>query len=211
MSHVYVLGAVKPWVKATANEIGNRYDVSTIYGVGAREIANSDHPKGLALDFMVGSDTQKGDQIATELQQNWQAHNVTYIIWKQRIWNESRASEGWRAMPDRGSATANHYDHVHVSFQARARIVQTEGVGPDESGGGIHIPDPLQGVKDSVQQLTNIVKFVSDSHNWLRIGMFTLGMLLILLALIMLGTGSNTTGAVKKVSKSVGTVRPRNA
>jgi hypothetical protein len=26
-----------------------------------------------------------------------------------------RASEGWRYMEDRGSTTANHYDHVHVS------------------------------------------------------------------------------------------------
>jgi hypothetical protein len=26
-----------------------------------------------------------------------------------------RAGEGWRAMPDRGSATANHYDHVHIA------------------------------------------------------------------------------------------------
>jgi len=209
VTKVYVLGAVKPWVKTTANEIGNRYNVDTIYGVGARETANSDHPKGLALDFMVGADSQKGDQIAADLQQNWQAYNVTYIIWKQRIWNESRASEGWRAMPDRGSITANHYDHVHVSFQAKAKIVQTEGPGPD--GGGLHIPDPLQGVKDSVSALTDVVKFVSDSHNWLRVGMFALGMLLILLALIMLGTGSNTTGAVKKVSKSVRYVRPRNA
>ncbi|MDQ1640746.1 MAG: hypothetical protein QOJ90_97, partial [Actinomycetota bacterium] len=26
-----------------------------------------------------------------------------------------RSSEGWRPMADRGSTTANHYDHVHVS------------------------------------------------------------------------------------------------
>ena len=26
-----------------------------------------------------------------------------------------RAGEGWRWQPDRGSTTANHYDHVHVS------------------------------------------------------------------------------------------------
>lgn len=206
MTKTYNLGAVAPWVKTVANEIGNRYDVNTIYGVGAREIANSDHPKGLALDFMVGNDTQKGDQIAADLQQNWQAYNITYIIWKQRIWNESRASEGWRAMPDRGSITANHYDHVHVSFKAKGiKIVQ------NGDGGGIHIPDPLQGVKDSVSGLTDTVKFLSDSHNWLRVGMFAFGLLLILLALVMLGTGSNTTAAVKKVSKSVRYVRPGNA
>ena len=37
------------------------------------------------------------------------------IIWQQHIWTPVRASEGWRAMPDRGSPTANHYDHVHIS------------------------------------------------------------------------------------------------
>jgi hypothetical protein len=26
-----------------------------------------------------------------------------------------RSSEGWRWMEDRGSTTANHYDHVHVT------------------------------------------------------------------------------------------------
>ena len=33
----------------------------------------------------------------------------------QRIWTPVRAAEGWRTFPSRGSATANHYDHVHVS------------------------------------------------------------------------------------------------
>lgn len=112
-NRIYVLGAVKPWVKTAANEIGNKYAVDTIYGVGARETANSDHPKGLALDFMVGDDRSKGDQIAADLQQNAAAYNITYIIWKQHIWNVARASEGWRPMPDRGGNTANHYDHVH--------------------------------------------------------------------------------------------------
>jgi hypothetical protein len=37
------------------------------------------------------------------------------VIWSQHIWTVQRSSEGWRAMPDRGSTTANHYDHVHVS------------------------------------------------------------------------------------------------
>jgi hypothetical protein len=38
---------------------------------------------------------------------------VKYIIWRQRIWYPSSGT--WRGMADRGSATANHYDHVHVS------------------------------------------------------------------------------------------------
>ena len=40
---------------------------------------------------------------------------VSYVIWSQHIWSVERGSEGWRAMEDRGSTTANHYDHVHVS------------------------------------------------------------------------------------------------
>ena len=37
------------------------------------------------------------------------------VLWQQHIFTQERASEGWRAMADRGSATANHYDHVHAS------------------------------------------------------------------------------------------------
>ena len=33
----------------------------------------------------------------------------------QQIWTVQRSSEGWRSMSDRGSPTANHMDHVHVS------------------------------------------------------------------------------------------------
>jgi hypothetical protein len=40
---------------------------------------------------------------------------VSEVIWAQRIWTVQRSSEGWRPMEDRGSTTANHYDHVHVS------------------------------------------------------------------------------------------------
>jgi hypothetical protein len=42
-------------------------------------------------------------------------HGVSYVIYSQRIWSVDRAGEGWRYMSDRGSSTANHYDHVHVT------------------------------------------------------------------------------------------------
>ena len=40
---------------------------------------------------------------------------VKYVIYKQKIYAPYTGWEG-RAMEDRGSATANHMDHVHVSF-----------------------------------------------------------------------------------------------
>lgn len=209
MVNHYAVGAVKSWVQTAADEVGNRFNVATIYGVGSREIANSDHPKGLALDFMTDNDYAKGDQIASFLQANWHVYSVQYIIWKQHIWNESRASEGWRAMPDRGSLTANHYDHVHVSFQANGRINMTGG--DIKGGGGISLPNPIDavkqtvdGIKGTVDAINNVGQFISDGHNWIRVGMFAGGGLLLILALVMLATGgSKPVAAAAKVAKTV--------
>lgn len=212
MVNHYAVGAVKSWVQTAADEVGNRFNVQTIYGVGSREIANSDHPKGLALDFMVGNDMAKGDQIAAYMQANWHVYSVQYIIWKEHIWNESRASEGWRQMPDRGSITANHFDHVHVSFQANGRINM---VGGDIGGGGINIPNPIDavkqtvdGIKSSIDAINKVGEFVSNGHNWIRVGMFAGGGLLLILALVMLASaGSSPTAAATKVVKTVGKVK----
>jgi hypothetical protein len=72
-----------------------------------------DHGSGRALDIMVS--TGLGDQIAAYLQAHAGELGVAELIWRQRIWTAERAGDGWRWMEDRGSATANHYDHVHVS------------------------------------------------------------------------------------------------
>lgn len=76
--------------------------------------AHGEHASGKALDIMT-SDVSLGTSIAEFLQRNAAALDLYDIIWRQHIWTPERASEGWRSMPDRGSATANHYDHVHVS------------------------------------------------------------------------------------------------
>ncbi|SFU01614.1 hypothetical protein SAMN05660657_04753 [Geodermatophilus amargosae] len=68
----------------------------------------------LAADFMVYADSAKGDAVAQYVIDNAARFNVEYVIWKQRIF--MIGGSGWRAMEDRGSVTANHYDHVHVSF-----------------------------------------------------------------------------------------------
>ena len=113
----YVLGPVRPHVKAVAETVGKKYNVSNVIGFGQRD-RESDHPLGLALDFMVGNDNAKGDAVAADLRSNATAYGITYVIWEQQIWSTARAGEGWRRMADRGSNTANHMDHVHVSFSA---------------------------------------------------------------------------------------------
>jgi len=82
----------------------------TSYG-GLR--SDGEHSQGLALDIMI-PDSSTGDAIAEYVRSNAGSLGVSEVIWSQRIWTVQRSSEGWRGMEDRGSTTANHYDHVHV-------------------------------------------------------------------------------------------------
>ncbi len=73
-----------------------------------------EHASGKAIDVMT-SDVALGNQIADFLRAHAAELNLYDVIWHQHIWTPVRSSEGWRAMPDRGSVTANHDNHVHVS------------------------------------------------------------------------------------------------
>jgi hypothetical protein len=80
---------------------------------GGRTGSGGDHGSGHALDIMCSGSL--GDAIAAYVREHYRELGVSYVIWSQHIWTVQRSSEGWRAMPDRGSTTANHYDHVHVT------------------------------------------------------------------------------------------------
>jgi hypothetical protein len=85
--------------------------------------SDGEHPLGRACDFMLssggvmpaGSSIQKGYDIAAWAQANASRLGIMYIIYRQRIWDVRMAPSGWVPMENRGSITANHYDHVHVS------------------------------------------------------------------------------------------------
>ena len=78
------------------------------------------HGTGMSVDFMVPVGSAQGDQLAEYLTKNMNELGVYYIIWKQRFYmpqfNIYGPANTWNLMPDRGGVTANHYDHVHVSF-----------------------------------------------------------------------------------------------
>jgi hypothetical protein len=61
------------------------------------------------------SDSGVGWDIAHWVRANAKSLGVSEVIYRQHIWTVQRGSEGWRSMSDRGSPTANHMDHVHVS------------------------------------------------------------------------------------------------
>ncbi len=89
-----------------------------IHGVGQRS-GTSDHPSGNAIDVMVNNNKALGDSIAEFYRQNRVQLGITYVIWWQK---KASASTGyqWKQMEDRGSKTANHYDHPHISFKGGA-------------------------------------------------------------------------------------------
>ncbi len=84
------------------------FRVGTIGGYRANA---GEHSTGQAIDFMTSSKSQ-GDGIAAWVQAHVGEFDVKYLIWRQRYWEPGR---GWKVMEDRGSPTANHYDHVHVT------------------------------------------------------------------------------------------------
>jgi len=74
---------------------------------------DGEHAQGIAVDIMVSGD--RGWQVAEFVRAHASELGVSYVIYSQNIWSVERGGEGWRGMEDRGSTTANHYDHVHVT------------------------------------------------------------------------------------------------
>jgi len=86
--------------------------VAASYG-GYRAGDGGDHGSGHALDIMVSG--AAGWEIARYLQAHAGELGITYLIYEQQMWMAGDAAGAWEHMSDRGSPTANHYDHVHVS------------------------------------------------------------------------------------------------
>ncbi|WP_067464761.1 hypothetical protein [Nocardia amamiensis] len=109
------LAGTRPHVAKVGNLLKKTFGITEIGGAVGR--GDGDHGAGLALDLMT-SDFARGDAIADFVLANKQRFGVTYVIWRQR-YNDGN---GWSYLEDRGSPTANHYDHVHVSFAKSADV-----------------------------------------------------------------------------------------
>ena len=109
---------LQPQTAAFKEEIANLFGITSFSGY--RPGDSGDHGKGLAIDFMVPESSELGDKIAEYAIQNMPSRGISYIIWKQRFYAPFDSKYGpantWNPMPDRGSVTENHYDHVHVSM-----------------------------------------------------------------------------------------------
>ena len=109
---------LQPSAANFANDVANKYGTTDIYGV--RQGDSGDHGSGNAVDVMTYDNTQLGQEVADYATSNMEANNISYVIYQQKFYAPTNNIYGpaytWNEMPDRGDATANHMDHVHVSF-----------------------------------------------------------------------------------------------
>ena len=109
---------LRPQTAALKEEIAAKYGITefSLY----RQGDSGDHGKGLAADFIVGNNTELGNQVAADVTSNMTGRGISYVIWQQKFYAPFDSIYGpantWNEMPDRGSVTENHYDHVHVSM-----------------------------------------------------------------------------------------------
>lgn len=109
---------LRPQTATLKEEIAAKYGITefSLYRPGD----SGDHGKGLAADFIVGNNTELGNQVAADVTSNMTGRGISYVIWQQKFYAPFDSIYGpantWNQMPDRGSVTENHYDHVHVSM-----------------------------------------------------------------------------------------------
>lgn len=114
-----------------------------IMGDARHQKRKSDHNMGNAVDIThdpaSGCD---GNVIASLAIQD---ARVTYVIWNHRIYNRSRAAEGWRPY----NGTNPHTKHCHISISSASRNdtrswawISAHGGGGAQPGGGDTAPRP---------------------------------------------------------------------
>ena len=87
--------------------ISERFGISNIGGYRGED-GFGEHSTGRALDVMT---TTQGDAVKDFAVANASAIDLKWAIWRQRMWYPDGSS---KPMPDRGSPTQNHMDHVHI-------------------------------------------------------------------------------------------------
>ena len=117
------MNGLTPHTKKMKVALAKKFGIKSfsLFRAGDDDGTGHGHNSGMAVDFMVPVNSAQGDQLAEYLTKHMDELGVYYIIWKQKYYMTQNNIYGpantWNIMPDRGGVTANHYDHVHVSFK----------------------------------------------------------------------------------------------
>lgn len=107
--------------KKVANKVRDDWrQIKSIGGWRAGSRYSGDHPAGRAIDVMIPKwkkNAKLGWSIAKFFakKSNAKKYKIHYVIFRQKIWTVQ--TPRWRKMANRGGATANHFDHVHISVK----------------------------------------------------------------------------------------------
>ena len=117
------MNGLTPHTKKMKVALAKKFGITSfsLFRAGDDDGTGHGHNSGMAVDFMVPVNSAQGDELAEYLTKHMDELGVYYIIWKQRFYMPQQNIYGpantWNIMPNRGGITANHYDHVHVSFK----------------------------------------------------------------------------------------------
>ena len=117
------MNGLTPHTKKMKVALAKKFGITSfsLFREGDDDGTGHGHNSGMAVDFMVPVNSAQGDQLAEYLTKHMDELGVYYIIWKQRFYMPQQNIYGpantWNLMSNRGGVTANHYDHVHVSFK----------------------------------------------------------------------------------------------
>ena len=117
------MNGLTPHTKKMKVALAKKFGITSfsLFREGDDDGTGHGHNSGMAVDFMVPVNSAQGDQLAEYLTKHMDELGVYYVIWKQRFYMPQQNIYGpantWNMMPNRGGITANHYDHVHVSFK----------------------------------------------------------------------------------------------
>lgn len=117
------MNGLTPHTKKMKVALAKKFGIKSfsLFRAGDDDGTGHGHNSGMAVDFMVPVSSAQGDQLAEYLTKHMDELGVYYIIWKQKYYMAQNNIYGpantWNLMPNRGGVTANHYDHVHVSFK----------------------------------------------------------------------------------------------
>lgn len=108
------IGNVKPATKKIAEEIYEAakkagHEIWFIWGMGE----SAEHRTGRALDLMIRNKAG-GDWIRNYIWAHRKRLRLVHVIWWQHITSTVVQPGVVRHMENRGNATANHYDHLHL-------------------------------------------------------------------------------------------------
>jgi hypothetical protein len=125
-------GSIRPDTQKFINDFQKQFPGAATSIGGYRHDGRDEHPGGFAADLMIPDKATQDKVMPWILQQP----NVNFALNQQKQWNPDGSTEN---MPNRGDATQNHFDHIHVNVASDVK--------PDPSATTSGPIKPLPGLK----------------------------------------------------------------